>query len=425
MHILESARLEEVKERDEVTSRKPPSDLLTKIKESLEDANYHVENDLVRQFLLSAVTAAATGQIVLLSGPTGVGKTSLVSRMSTVLGVGPEESGRGVLPVRPSWIEPADLIGFHNASTELYETTPFIDELTNAKRYAEAGELYFCVLDEMNLARIENYGADLLALLEKSRDAYRKGRPREVTIRLFSDLVAKGYTEELQELVSRRSEVDEDSEAAREIDRRIKRLDSQPSAELLLPPGFVLYGTLNADETTHPLSPKVKDRAFVLQLEAPLLDEDILANGNTSTPKTVWQLTQEFVDDLDPHAELPKWARDSWDDIISWQEPYLHPMGIHLSHRFAEVFCYYILSVKALHITPRKKVGRRKIVGDFLAMKLLPWISFHRSEKAAGMETRKEDLLRKWADELDDYGSLKKTVQGILDRGDLTYEYIR
>jgi RNA-directed DNA polymerase len=58
---------------------------------------------------MCACAAVRMGQFVILCGNTGVGKTSLVSRAADALGGETE-----IVPVRPAWTEPSDLIGFFN-----------------------------------------------------------------------------------------------------------------------------------------------------------------------------------------------------------------------------------------------------------------------------------------------------------------------
>ncbi|MDP9356272.1 MAG: hypothetical protein M3R02_13505, partial [Chloroflexota bacterium] len=134
--------------------------------------------------------------------------------------------------VRPEWRDSQSLLGYYNPLTGDYEWTPFLRFLLRAKRSFETqdGLAWFVILDEMNLARVEYYFADLLSVLESGRDA--EGWTRE-PLRL-------GYPEEAE--------------------------GDLPPRELRLPPNLYLIGTVNMDETTPAFSPKVLDRAFTLEL---------------------------------------------------------------------------------------------------------------------------------------------------------------
>jgi 5-methylcytosine-specific restriction protein B len=109
--------------------------------------------------------------------------------------------------------------------------TPFLRFLVAAEKSHRSGEsvAWFIILDEMNLARVEYYFADLLSVLESGRDS--DGRTRE-PLRL-------DYPEEVE--------------------------GDLPPRELHLPQNLFFIGTVNMDETTHAFSPKVLDRAFTIE----------------------------------------------------------------------------------------------------------------------------------------------------------------
>ncbi|HEX8465875.1 MAG TPA: hypothetical protein VF627_14775, partial [Abditibacterium sp.] len=140
------------------------------------------------------------------------------------------------LPVRPDWRDEKPLLGYFNPLANRYEWTPFLRFLLRAQAGFRAGDglAYFVIFDEMNLARLEWYFADLLSILEAPRDE------------------SGVSTEPLR--------FDFDPRATGEV----------PPRELHLPPNLYFIGTINADETAQPLSPKVLDRAWVL--DAPAVD---------------------------------------------------------------------------------------------------------------------------------------------------------
>lgn len=136
------------------------------------------------------------------------------------------------IPVRPDWRDSKSLLGYFNPLSATYEWTPFLRLLLQAAQSYRArdGLAWFVILDEMNLARVEYYFADLLSVLESGRDD-------------------EGWTREPLRL-----HYPEDAEG-----------DLPPRA-LYLPPNVYVIGTVNMDETTHAFSPKVLDRAFTLEL---------------------------------------------------------------------------------------------------------------------------------------------------------------
>jgi hypothetical protein len=150
--------------------------------------------------------------------------------------VAAQKSNHLFLPVRPDWRDEKPLLGYANPLANRYEWTPFLRFLVAADARFRAGDgsAHFVVFDEMNLARVEWYFADLLSVLEAGRD--ENGRARE-PLRFDFDPRSTGEL---------------------------------PPRELFLPPNLYFVGTINADETAQPLSPKVLDRAWVL--EAPPID---------------------------------------------------------------------------------------------------------------------------------------------------------
>lgn len=141
-----------------------------------------------------------------------------------------------VLPVRADWRDSGALLGFWNPLANRYHWTPFLKFVLRAREnfQSETPGAFFVVLDEMNLARIEHYGADLLSVLESGRD--ERGFSRQ-PLRLQFDARAGGEL---------------------------------PPQEIFWPPNLYIVGTLNEDETTFALSPKVLDRVWTL--ESPKVD---------------------------------------------------------------------------------------------------------------------------------------------------------
>jgi 5-methylcytosine-specific restriction endonuclease McrBC GTP-binding regulatory subunit McrB len=149
----------------------------------------------------------------------------------------PEEanySGQNLLfmPVRPDWRDSKSLLGYYNPLTGGYEWTDFLRFLLRAVQSytADDGLAWFVILDEMNLAHVEYYFADILSVMESGRSE-------------------DGWTYE-----PLRMNFPEDAEG------------DLPPRELFLPPNLYFIGTVNVDETTHAFSPKVLDRAFTIEL---------------------------------------------------------------------------------------------------------------------------------------------------------------
>ncbi|RYX85539.1 hypothetical protein EON83_06140 [bacterium] len=146
------------------------------------------------------------------------------------------ESNHLFLSVRADWRDSSALLGHFNPILNRYEWTPLLRFLLRAQSAWKGGsrQAFFVILDEMNLGRTEAYFADFLSVLEAGRQS--SGETRE-PLRLSFDPRGTGEL---------------------------------PPSELFLPPNLFFIGTLNDDETAHPLAPKVLDRAW--PLESPMVD---------------------------------------------------------------------------------------------------------------------------------------------------------
>jgi energy-coupling factor transporter ATP-binding protein EcfA2 len=192
-----------------------------------------------------------------------------------------------VVAVRPDWTDGRGLLGFYNPLTRRYSTTPFLRLLLEAEAEARRAteekrtpHPYFAILDEMNLARVEQYFSDFLSALES-------GEP----IVLHDD-------RQLED-----GEVEDEEED-----------DADPVPRFLqIPRNLFFTGTVNVDETTHMFSPKVLDRAFVIEFNEVDLerygtrDNDEDDDDASALELVGWQGFQDF---------LPVSA-DDWDALAA------------------------------------------------------------------------------------------------------------
>lgn len=175
----------------------------------LRQRSLHYPDYLVAHFL----AALLTKPFVVLSGLSGTGKTRLALEVGRCLGA------VEVVPVKPDWTDTRGVLGYLNPLTGQYESTAALDTILDA---ADTDGLIMLVLDEMNLAHVERYFADVLSAMESG------------------------------EVIPLHDSVEAES---RGIPRRLE-----------WPRNLLLVGTVNADETTYPFSPKVLDRAFVIDM---------------------------------------------------------------------------------------------------------------------------------------------------------------
>jgi len=186
--------------------------------------------------------AVATHPLVILSGRSGSGKTGL-SRVYAEA----ETAVYSFVQVRPDWVSPSYLWGVYDYLAGCFTPTEFArrvreagDEWNRARQLGRSAQAYIFCLDEMNLARIEHYFSDVLAAMEQPVG--------ERWVELYSAAL----------------------------------LDKQgfPS-RLPITPNIRFIGTINVDETTHVLSPKVVDRSHFIRIDQVDLHElrTLLAGG--------------------------------------------------------------------------------------------------------------------------------------------------
>ncbi len=130
-----------------------------------------------------------------------------------------------VVSVGANWISNDNILGYADAlDASKYIRTRALDLILRA---IDSSELpHFLILDEMNLSHVERYFADILSSLESGED-----------IQLHSDKDSEGHP--------------------------ISRDGVQPN--ITLPRNLFIIGTVNVDETTYMFSPKVLDRANVIE----------------------------------------------------------------------------------------------------------------------------------------------------------------
>jgi MoxR-like ATPase len=175
--------------------------------------------------LHAALHASDRKRFVLFAGLSGTGKTSIARAYAeaycTALGLPDWRQHYAEVAVRPDWTDPAGLLGYINVLTNppTFQTSEALSLLLRA--HLDRSTPYFLCLDEMNLARVEHYFAPLLSAMEGTGG-----------------------------ILSLHGEAE--------------AIDNVPG-QIPWPSNLFIFGTVNMDETTHPFSDKVLDRAFTFE----------------------------------------------------------------------------------------------------------------------------------------------------------------
>ena len=206
---------------------------LSYVKKYIAMKGYYFDDETVTNYHI----CLKTRPFVILAGLSGTGKSKLSQLYAQALGHGARYLR---LPVCPSWNDDHALLGYFDILTKEYVTGPATEFLLDAN--ADKGNLYFFCLDEMNLAHVEYYFSQFLSAMEEEHPD-----KREII------------------LMSRKehSMVNHDEAGVyKSVPQRLK-----------IPTNLFFTGTINVDETTHPISDKVIDRANTLEFFTVDLDK--------------------------------------------------------------------------------------------------------------------------------------------------------
>lgn len=165
------------------------------------------------------ISSLLTKPFVILTGLSGSGKTKLAQAFA--MWICEDETQYCMVPVGADWTNREPLLGFPNALKANDYVKPenrVLDLIIDAKKNQE--KPYFLILDEMNLSHVERYFADFLSVMESKKE-----------------ILLHSGTEDWNGVPSKIS----------------------------FPKNLFIVGTVNIDETTYMFSPKVLDRASVIE----------------------------------------------------------------------------------------------------------------------------------------------------------------
>ena len=175
------------------------------------------------------ITSLLAKPFVILTGNSGTGKTRIAKQFAEYLEVEDDNGDKNwlIVPVGADWTDNAKILGFYNPLAENgagnYEKTGILKLIEAAN--VNPDKPFFIILDEMNLSHVERYFSDFLSHMETPDSPFK--------------------------------------------------MDGYEEKELKYPDNLFIVGTVNIDETTYMFSPKVLDRANVVEFKPD--KEDVLA----------------------------------------------------------------------------------------------------------------------------------------------------
>ncbi len=265
-----------------------------------------------RDFLANLYITLKASALNLVMGPPGYGKSSVVSALARAMGHG---NALLEIAVRRTWSDDRYLLGFYDTFHNRYDPGPtgLATRLLQAQMDWEQGRrgLYFILMDEFNLAAPEYYFSQLLQVLTRPVE---QGR----TIRLYDSATQAGS-------------------------------EQKPIDQLRLNPNVSFWGTINYDETTERLSPRLLDRTGMIFLSMRDVVPASLSGTELVTGKGV--LAGQFIDHFVRSAD--KCPEGHWEII----EPLLATLkkqteewgaGVDLSPRVLDAIKRYLANSKDL-----------------------------------------------------------------------------
>lgn len=290
----ESDFVADINRRVQRTSLESLRDIVSHVKNYAGSRNkderlYYTDND-IRAFL----AGMAVSRLIILQGMSGTGKSSLPRIFSEAI------SGfNRLIPVESSWRDRNELLGYYNDFNKKFNAKSFTIELyrSTKKRCKEVPT--FIVLDEMNLARIEYYFSDFLAILQEPdhdkwlielvssdmrtlpmelpEEVKQKMRKDDPTVFAIWEKIERSRQGDLKSETS-----DEEKEMLTSYLAKLGRLtgakDLIDGRKIRVTDNIWFIGTANQDESTFEISDKVYDRAQVVSLNRKGVSEGQYAN---------------------------------------------------------------------------------------------------------------------------------------------------
>ena len=183
-------------------------------------SGYHLRLFYSTEMIRLFISALASTKLVILQGISGTGKTSLAYAWGKFI-----MHDAIIASVQPSWRDRTELFGYFNEFTKKFNETEVLKALYEA---GYTDDVYVTVLDEMNIARVEYYFAEMLSILEMpSRDEW------------VVELVTSVWADDPIKL---------------------------KAGKLQIPGNMWYIGTINNDDSTFAVTDKVYDRAMPIDI---------------------------------------------------------------------------------------------------------------------------------------------------------------
>jgi hypothetical protein len=262
-------------------------EIVTQVRDFAGNNRLYYTADDIRAFL----AGMAVSRLLILQGMSGTGKSSLPRIFSEAI------SGfNRLIPVESSWRDRNELLGYYNDFNKKFNAKSFTIELYRSGRDKCTDIPTFIVLDEMNLARMEYYFSDFLAILQEPN-------PENWLIELVSSdmrTLPSSIPSDIEATMKKDApdiySIWERTEKSRNGDVNASTSDEEKSSlanylekqnlltgakslidgrKIKVNENVWFIGTSNKDESTFEITDKVYDRAQVLSLDKKGVSEGV------------------------------------------------------------------------------------------------------------------------------------------------------
>jgi 5-methylcytosine-specific restriction protein B len=311
-----------------------------------------INEGMPRAFLAALVAK----RFAILTGLSGSGKTQLARAFGQWLQTDSAIASYLVVPVRADWTTPEPLLGYEDALLPMssngkraWSAPPALEFILQAQQ--KPSRLFVLILDEMNLAHVERYFADVLSGMES-------GEPILPNLQRSSG--------------------------------NLYPVDDAP-ALVPLPANLFLVGTVNVDETTYQFSPKVLDRSFSFEFRVSTEELDAaLRNPQPAHPANLVHLSAIALVARDPdwHLHHPSSTQTELQEFLLDLHRKLSTVGLEFGHRSYREALRMAAALDGCGIT-----GNEEIIDWVVMTKVLPRLHGSRRQLEALLHSLLADAI--------------------------------
>jgi 5-methylcytosine-specific restriction protein B len=384
----ESDSVHPEKRLEQMAVDEPTKQTIDYIKQYIAMKGFSFPDRLIENFYLSIKTKPFT----ILAGISGTGKTKLIQLFAEAIGAHLNDQYT-LIPVRPDWSEPSDLLGYVDLQGEFREG-PLTKVIIEASKLKNLNKPYLICLDEMNLARVEHYFSDFLSIMETRKWYFTEYGKKLIRTNPLLKLDQLSFNEQ----------------------------------QLHIPENIYLIGTVNMDETTYPFSKKVLDRANTIEF-----NEVNLENYPEGFNATI---------QINTEADLPGYENDFLrSDYLTLQDAYteddqeyihkvvqqltklnriLEQAHLHIGFRVRDELTFYMLynrrfqlmnDYEAFDFQVMQKILPRIQGSSFMMKKIL--IDLYNQLANTNLSEKEDDLHIEMINRIDENSKYKRSLSKI------------